>query len=129
LAKLKELARVRMLVIGGPEEDKEAWVVEGSVEGFRRAVVGMWRVKRAAEMADASQARVANEVRILVKSWWGWEVGGVGDVAETLGAIVWFGGTSSRSWRRNFGSYAKTSRHLHNMILVLKFVAVKVALQ
>jgi hypothetical protein len=71
LAKLKELARVRMLVIGGPEEDKEAWVVEGSVEGFRRAVVGMWRVKRAAEMADASQARVANEVRILVKSWWG----------------------------------------------------------
>lgn len=60
--------------MGAPEEDKEAWVVEDRVEGFRRVVVGMWRVKRAAEMAVASQARVANEVRILVKLWWDGEL-------------------------------------------------------
>jgi hypothetical protein len=46
--------------------------------------VGMWRVKRAAETAVASQARVANEVRILVKLWWGWGAGDFGDVAGKL---------------------------------------------
>jgi hypothetical protein len=32
--------------------------VEGRVEGFRSAVVGIWRRKRAAEAVEASVARV-----------------------------------------------------------------------
>jgi hypothetical protein len=71
LAKLKELARVRVLEMGAPEEESEAWVVEERTEGFTSGVVGIWRVKRAAETVVASQARVANEDRILVKLWWG----------------------------------------------------------
>ena len=36
-------------------------MVEGSVDGFKRAVVGIWRRKRAAEAVDASVASVATE--------------------------------------------------------------------
>jgi hypothetical protein len=40
-------------------------VVEGRVDGFRRAVVGIWRRKRAAEAVDAKVASVATENCIL----------------------------------------------------------------
>lgn len=71
-AKLNELARVRVLVMGAPEEESEACVAEDREDGFTRGVVGMWNVKRAAVVRDASSARGANEERILVGGLEGW---------------------------------------------------------
>jgi hypothetical protein len=48
--------------------------VEGRVEGFSWAVVGIWRRKRAAEAVDARVASVATE-NCIANSWGRVDVG------------------------------------------------------
>lgn len=50
---------------GGPDDWSVAWVVDGSVDGFTICVAGMWRMKRAAEAAEAVQTSVSSEDRML----------------------------------------------------------------
>lgn len=52
---------------GSPEDCRVACVVGGSVDGFTRGVVGMWRIKRAAWAVDAARARVESSNFIV---WW-----------------------------------------------------------
>jgi hypothetical protein len=53
--------------MGGPLDCSVACVVEGRVEGFRVAVLGICKRKRAAEVVDAREARFAIEKRIISK--------------------------------------------------------------
>ena len=77
LVKEKTFERDRSAVWGEPELWRVACVVGGRVEGFATGVLGMWRVKRAAEVREASRARGERIVFIVDAALRCGKVGGV----------------------------------------------------
>ena len=82
--------------MGAPEEWRVACVEDSRTDGFTRLVVGICRVKRAAELVVANQVRAASEVRMAMEFVGGWgelAVEGSRDVQQSLADGRSFGRT------------------------------------